>query len=138
MNRLILKTALFEGVLRIYKTQLWHEMKLQQLEKLSKLQPETAKQKREIEKNIKSVQKDFNDRIKRAEKYNSEVLNECDNIKHLETFIDTSIDLYSDVTDTILNVLSDTNSTKKLHAAILEESEDGSLFHKGKRYKIHD
>ena len=133
-----LLTGIFEGVLKIYKSSLWHEMKLNEMKELDKMQVLTAKQEYEYKKAVKQTEKFYNDKIKRTEKYNTEILDLINERTNAAPIIDSSIDLYTRFTEVLLEVINNTNKGEtNLIPCLLQESKSGKLFIDGKQYEIH-
>ena len=138
-NDLIMNTALFEGLLRIYKSQMIHEIKLEHLNKVRSLNPKTAKEKALIKKQIKEIELNAKKSIERCEKYNCETVRMLDDRNVLSDFIENTIDMYSELSQLLQKCLKDASKTnpKRLRVCVLEENEKGTLFHDGKKYIIN-
>ena len=139
--RLLLKCSILEHELRINKGNYYLNCKIEAENGLALL-PNT-KEFKVLRNELKDSIDLFKKRLYRSEKYNSEILDLF--LKHggdkkqlYESIIDKSTDLYDDLTQLFLNALNDveTNETKKLRVALLEESENGTIFI-DKKYLIH-
>ena len=137
INKLILKTAVIEHALNVYKTSLIHELKLGKLKELDEKPVHNKKQEYEYKKQVKETEKYYNDWIKRCEKYNNEISKLIDDKSLLNPIIDSSIDLYSAFTDVLIKSIQGSSGTKNFTPCILEESENGTLFLDNKQYKIN-
>jgi len=138
INKLLLKTAIFEHTLNVYKTSLLHELKLEKLKELDELPVTNKKQEYEYKKRVKEAEKHYNDWIKRSEKYNNEISKLIEHKDLLEPIIDSSIDLYSEFTEIIIRAIQGYSGIKKFKPCILEESKTGGLELNGKKYFIHE
>lgn len=141
-HKLILTTLLLESQLKIYKTALLHEQKLVELDKWQKLKPTTIKDKRAVDVSIKAINSEFKKRIDRAEKYNSEVLNDflasTNYDSSILTFVENANDLYCDFTGLFVKAMSTVTKNKPCDvlACLLVKDDKGNLFHEGFTYNI--
>lgn len=103
MNRLILKTAILEETLKIYKVAVYHELKFEHLQECEKMPENTSKERYLKQKAIKDVTNHFECKIKTVEKYNSEFSDAAKKHTNLEPFIDSLLD---EVSKLITNILS--------------------------------
>jgi ATP-dependent Lon protease len=141
-HKLILTTLLLESQLKIYKTALFHEQKLVEVDKWQKLEPTTTKDKRAVEVAIKQIESEFKKRIERAEKYNSEVLNDflasTKYDKSILTFVDNSTDLYADFTALFVKAMSKVEKNKPCDvlACLLVKNDNGEFTKDGFSYNV--
>ena len=145
--RLLLKCSVLEHELRINKTNYYFNCKLEALEALNKLKELRKKSpSKSLNRQITELKyscESFKDKLERAEKYNSEMLNEF--LKHdgnndlYQSIIENSTDLYDSLTIMFLKALStiEKGKSKNISCALLEESENGTIFINGKKFIIH-
>ena len=101
-SNIILKAAILEEALKVYKVAAYHELKFEHLAECEKM-PETNSKKRYLkEKAIKDVNTHFENKIKSVEKYNSEFSDAAKKHTNLEPVIDSLLD---EVAKLITNIL---------------------------------
>lgn len=141
-HKTILTTILLESNLKIYKTSMLHEMKLQELAKIDKIIPVNRKHEHELKVQKRVIETEFKKRIERAEKYNSETLNYFIQINPknigLGKFVEDSHDLLSDFISIFIDTMQDVTKEKPaiVEAALLKVDEKGNIFLNGKKYEI--
>ena len=101
-SNIILKAAILEEALKVYKVAAYHELKFEHLAECEKM-PETNSKERYLkEKAIKDVSTHFENKIKSVEKYNSEFSDAAKKHTNLEPVIDSLLD---EVAKLITNIL---------------------------------
>ena len=142
IHKIILTAILLESNLKIYKTSMLHEIKLQELAKIDKIIPENRKHEHELKVQKKIIESEFKKRIDRCEKYNSETLNDFLKINPkdmgLGIFVEDSHDLLSDFISIFIDTMQDVTKENpaKVEAAILKVDEKGNIFLNGNKYEI--
>ena len=103
MQKLILKTAIIEECLIVYKTAIYHELKLQNLEVCNQMPETTSKQRYEKKTAIKDVIAHFEKQIRKCQG-NNEISVICKkNTPKLTEFVDIALDKFADLTESIIN-----------------------------------
>ena len=101
-SNIILKAAILEEALKVYKVAAYHELKFEHLAECEKM-PETNSKERYLkEKAIKDVNTHFENKIKSVEKYNSEFSDAAKKHTNLEPVIDSLLDEVSSLINKIL------------------------------------
>ncbi len=101
-NNIILKTAILEEALKVYKVAAYHELKFEHLLECEKMPESNSKERYLKQKAIKDVSTHFENKIKSVEKYNSEFSDAAKKHTNLEPFIDALLD---EVAKLITNIL---------------------------------
>ena len=139
-DNLILRTCIQEYTLKIYKTALYHELKLKFESELNiEFQKPPTKERSYNIREIKYEISRCKDIIEKSEKYNCETLKRFShNNQKVLDFVDITNDLYCDFTDILLKSLDGVTkeNPKNLVPAILEENINGSIEIKGKLYNL--
>ena len=99
---IILKAAILEEALKVYKVAAYHELKFEHLQECEKMPESNSKERYLKEKAIKDVSTHFENKIKSVEKYNSEFSDAAKKHTNLEPLIDGLLD---EVAKLITNIL---------------------------------
>jgi hypothetical protein len=135
-------SAILERLLREYKFYVFSEAEKQEIEKFDYAIRKSInkKQRKELIKNKKTYLEKSTEQLNRIEKYNSEVSkNFVKNNNELEPFMNEVQDFFNDFICLLFDNTNEVSKTnpKNFIVALLEESGNGNLFLKGKRWKIH-
>lgn len=128
-HNLILKTSIFESLLKIYKTSFYHERKLQEIEVANSYYRHVTP----LIKEKAKINRFYFQRIKYTEQMNNEVVSEfiskVENKKVIENYIENTVDLYSDFTDLLIKSLNDASPVNpvSLIACLLKKDENGTI-----------
>ena len=142
IHKMILTTILLESNLKVYKSAMLHEMKLQELAKIDKVNPNSKKHEHELRLIRRTIETEFKKRIERCEKYNGETLRDFLQINPkdvgLDIFIENSHDLIADFISLFIKSVEGVTKEKpvKVVASLLHESEKANIFLNGKKYLI--
>ena len=99
---IILKAAILEESLKVYKVAAYHELKFEHLAECEKMPESNSKERYLKQKAIKDVSTHFENKIKSVEKYNSEFSDAAKKHTNLEPLIDGLLD---EVAKLITNIL---------------------------------
>ena len=142
IQKVILTTILLESNLKVYKSAMLHEMKLQELDKINKVKPINKRHGHELNVIRRTIESEFRKRIERCEKYNGETLRDFLQVNPkdagLDIFIENAHDLIADFISLFIKAMDGVTKENpvKVEASLLKVDDNGNIFLNGKKYKI--